>query len=54
MAALDSGRVFSFGGLVPDLSYRPGGHLPYDLTATVEVRDGKWVRTGPLYTPEQP
>ncbi len=54
MAALDSGRIFSFGGLVPDLRYRPGGHLPYDLTATVEVRDGKWVRTGPLYTPEQP
>ena len=54
MAALDSGRIFSFGGLVPDLVYRPGGHLPYDLTATVEVRDGKWVRTGPLYTPEQP
>lgn len=54
MAALDSGRIFSFGGLVPDLKYRPGGHLPYDLTATVEVRDGKWVRTGPLYTPEQP
>jgi branched-chain amino acid transport system substrate-binding protein len=53
-AALDSGRIFSFGGLVPDLRYRPGGHLPYDLTATVEVRDGKWVRTGPLYTPEQP
>ena len=54
MAALDSGRVFSFGGLVPDLRYGPGGHLPYDLTATVEVRDGKWVRTGPLYTPEHP
>ena len=54
MAALDSGRIFSFGGLVPDLRYRPGGHLPYDLTATVEVRDGKWIRTGPLYTPEQP
>jgi ABC-type branched-subunit amino acid transport system substrate-binding protein len=53
-AALDSGRVFSFGGLVPDLKYGPGGHLPYDLTATVEVRDGKWVRTGPLYTPEKP
>jgi branched-chain amino acid transport system substrate-binding protein len=48
---LDSGRVFSFGGLLPDLTYRPGGHLPYDLTATVEVRDGKWVRVGPLYTP---
>ena len=51
-AALDSGRVFSFGGLVPDLSYRPGHHLPYDLTATVEIKDGKWVRVGPLYTPE--
>lgn len=53
-AVLDSGRVFSFGGLLPDLSYRPGGHLPYDLTATVEVRGGKWVRTGPLYTPVAP
>lgn len=48
---LDSGRVFSFGGLLPDLTYRPGRHLPYDLTATVEVRDGRWVRVGPLYTP---
>jgi ABC-type branched-subunit amino acid transport system substrate-binding protein len=48
---LDSGRVFSFGGLLPDLTYRPGRHLPYDLTATVEVRDGRWVRIGPLYTP---
>jgi branched-chain amino acid transport system substrate-binding protein len=54
MAALDSGKTFSFGGLVPDLTYRPGDHLPYDLTATVEIKDGKWVRTGPLYTPEQP
>jgi len=49
---LDSGRVFSFGGLLPDLSYRPGRHLPYDLTATVEVKGGRWVRVGPLYTPE--
>jgi ABC-type branched-subunit amino acid transport system substrate-binding protein len=48
---LDSGRVFSFGGLLPDLTYRPGRHLPYDLTATVEVRDARWVRIGPLYTP---
>lgn len=54
LGALDSGRNFSFGGLVPDLSYGPGRHLPYDLTATVEVRDGQWVRTGPLYTPEKP
>ena len=54
MAVLDSGRTFSFAGLVPDLSYEPGRHLPYDLTATVEVKDGKWVRTGPLYTPVQP
>lgn len=54
MAAVDSGRTFSFGGLAPDLSYRPGGHLPYDLTATVEVKDGKWIRTGPLYTPVRP
>jgi branched-chain amino acid transport system substrate-binding protein len=54
MAVLDSGRTFSFGGLVPDLTYKPGRHLPYDLTATVEIKDGKWVRTGPLYTPEQP
>ncbi|HYH49819.1 MAG TPA: ABC transporter substrate-binding protein [Acidimicrobiia bacterium] len=53
-AVLDSGRVFSFGGLLPDLSYRPGRHLPYDLTATVEVRGGKWVRTGRLYTPVAP
>jgi ABC-type branched-subunit amino acid transport system substrate-binding protein len=53
-AALDSGRTFSFGGLVPDLSYEPGRHLPYDLTATVEVKDGKWVRNGSLYTPVQP
>jgi ABC-type branched-subunit amino acid transport system substrate-binding protein len=53
-AVLDSGRVFSFGGLLPDLSYRPGGHLPYDLTATVQVRGGKWVRVGPLYTPAAP
>ena len=51
---LDSGRVFSFGGLVPDLAYGRGRHLPYDLTATVEVRDGRWVRTGPLYTPVTP
>lgn len=49
---LDSGRVFSFGGLLPDLTYRPGRHLPYDLTATVEVKDGRWVRVGRLYTPE--
>jgi ABC-type branched-subunit amino acid transport system substrate-binding protein len=48
---LESGRTFSFGDLVPPLSYGPGRHLPYDLTATVEVRDGRWVRTGPLYTP---
>jgi branched-chain amino acid transport system substrate-binding protein len=54
LRALDSGRVFSFGGLVPDLSYGPNRHLPYDLTATVEVKDGKWARTGPLYTPEKP
>ena len=54
LGVLDSGRVFSFGGLVPDLSYGPGRHLPYDLTATVEVRNGKWIRTGPLYTPEKP
>jgi branched-chain amino acid transport system substrate-binding protein len=53
-AVLDSGRVFSFGGLLPDLSYRPDRHLPYDLTATVMVRGGKWVRTGPLYTPVAP
>ncbi len=54
LGVLDSGRVFSFGGLVPELTYGPGRHLPYDLTATVEVKDGKWVRTGPLYTPEKP
>ena len=52
MNLLDSGRVFSFGGLLPDLTYGPGRHLPYDLTATVEVKDGRWVRVGPLYTPE--
>jgi ABC-type branched-subunit amino acid transport system substrate-binding protein len=49
---LDSGRVFSFGGLLPDLTFRSGRHLPYDLTATVEVQAGQWVRVGPLYTPE--
>ena len=54
LRTLDSGRVFSFGGLVPDLSYGPNRHLPYDLTATVEVKNGRWVRTGPLYTPEKP
>jgi len=26
-------------------------HEAGDLTATVEVRDGRWVRIGPLYTP---
>ena len=50
--ALESGHRFDFGGLVPALSYGPGKRLPYDLTATVEVSDGNWVRTGPLYTPE--
>jgi branched-chain amino acid transport system substrate-binding protein len=52
--ALESGKKFDFGGLVPTLSYAPGRHLPYDLTATVEVKGGKWVRTGTLYTPEGP
>jgi ABC-type branched-subunit amino acid transport system substrate-binding protein len=51
---LDSGRVFSFGGLVPDLSYARGRHLPYDLTATVEVRDGRWRRVSDLYQPVTP
>jgi ABC-type branched-subunit amino acid transport system substrate-binding protein len=49
--ALESGRTFSFGDLVPPLRYGPGRHLPYDLTATVEVRGGTWVRVGKLYTP---
>lgn len=49
--ALESGRKFTFGDLVPTLSYAPGRHLPYDLTATVEVRGGTWVRVGSLYTP---
>lgn len=51
ISALESGRTFSFGDLVPPLRYGPGRHLPYDLTATVEVRGGKWVRVGPLYSP---
>ena len=52
--ALESGHRFDFGGLVPALSYGPGKRLPYDLTATVQVRGGNWVRTGPLYTPIRP
>jgi ABC-type branched-subunit amino acid transport system substrate-binding protein len=51
ISALESGRKFTFGDLVPTLSYAPGRHLPYDLTATVEVRGGTWVRVGSLYTP---
>lgn len=51
VSTLESGRKFSFGDLVPTLNYGPNRHLPYDLTATVEVRGGTWVRTGALYTP---
>lgn len=51
---LESGRSFSLGGLSPDLSWRPGRHLPYDLTASVQIHDGRWVRIGPLYTPVTP
>ncbi|WP_019875932.1 ABC transporter substrate-binding protein [Sporichthya polymorpha] len=51
ISALESGRTFSFGDLVPPLSYANDQHLPYDLTATVEVKDGTWVRVGKLYTP---
>ncbi len=53
--ALESGRAYDSGGLAPLLNYGPGKRLPYDLTATVEVRgEGNWVRTGPLYTPTRP
>lgn len=52
--ALESGHRFDFGGLVPALSYGPGKRLPYDLTATVQVKGANWVRTGPLYTPIEP
>ena len=54
IAYLESGRTFSLGGLVPDITYAPGRHLPYDLTASVQVKDGRWVRIGPLYTPVAP
>ncbi|MGQ0845310.1 MAG: ABC transporter substrate-binding protein [Sporichthyaceae bacterium] len=51
---LESGRTFSFGGLAPPIGFGPDRSRPYDATATVEVRAGNWVRTGPLYAPLHP
>lgn len=51
---LESGVVFSTGGLSPDLSYKPNTHagylhLPMDAVRPVEVHGGKWVTVGPLF-----
>jgi branched-chain amino acid transport system substrate-binding protein len=54
IAHLESGMTFGSGGLAPEIRWRPGGRLPYDLTAPVRVEGGRWVRIGSLYTPVQP
>jgi ABC-type branched-subunit amino acid transport system substrate-binding protein len=39
------------GGLTPDIVFKPGDHRPYDQVAPVTVKNGKWVQTGPYFTP---
>lgn len=51
---LESGVVFSTGGLSPPLSFKPNTHpdylhLPMDAVRPLEVRGGKWVTVGPLF-----
>jgi branched-chain amino acid transport system substrate-binding protein len=41
-------------GITPgDMRYRPGDHRPHDLVIPMEIKGGRWVRTGPPFTPTQ-
>jgi hypothetical protein len=51
MRYLESGTPISTGGVTPDLVYRPGDHRPFDQVAPIQIKGGKWVQTGPYFTP---